>query len=129
MAAALRKAGLKGWRRHAAVSIADIAGAKSNVKPDFVFRKSRVVVFVHGCFWHGCPKHGSIPATNTGFWRRKIGRNKARDLYVSRLLRNVGWKVIRAWEHDTQLNVGRVVRRIRVAVHDLERPMSCGLRR
>jgi len=69
-------------------------------KPDFVFRAARVTVFVDGCFWHGCPIHGTKPRTNAAFWRKKIERNKERDLEVRRFLRKAGWRVVRVWEHE-----------------------------
>jgi DNA mismatch endonuclease (patch repair protein) len=68
-------------------------------KPDFVFKRSRVAVFLHGCYWHGhsCQK-GRIPATNSGFWAQKFQRNQARDRRVSRALRSLGWCVLTVWE-------------------------------
>jgi DNA mismatch endonuclease (patch repair protein) len=84
-----RANGLTGWRR----------GSKLPGKPDFVFPQLKVAVFVDGCFWHGCPLHGTQPATNRAFWRRKIARNRQRDREVGRALRRAGWRVIRIWEH------------------------------
>jgi len=69
-------------------------------KPDFVFPKLKLAVFVDGCFWHGCPKHGRTPKTRTSFWFAKITGNKARDKRVNHLLRAKGWKVFRVWEHE-----------------------------
>lgn len=69
-------------------------------KPDIVFPKEHLAVFVDGCFWHGCPQHGTIPATNTSFWLDKIERNKARDRLVNRELRRRGWFIIRFWQHE-----------------------------
>lgn len=68
-------------------------------KPDFTFPKHKVVVFVDGCFWHGCRKHSNMPRNNRAFWKRKLGSNKRRDRRVNRVLRNYGWRVIRIWEH------------------------------
>ena len=84
-----REYGITGWRRHE-----PLLG-----KPDFLFRKLRLAVFVDGCFWHGCPIHGVNPRQNAGFWRKKIARNKARDRQVNRRLRAQGWRVWRIWEH------------------------------
>ena len=67
---------------------------------DLVFRRARVAVFLDGCFWHGCPKHGRKPGSNRGYWLRKLRRNKARDAAVSRQLSRTGWRVIRLWEHQ-----------------------------
>src|SRR6266481_5319183 len=63
-------------------------------RPDFVFRRERVVVFVDGCFWHGCPRHATMPANNRTFWQRKLAGNAARDRAVTRSLRKPGWRVI-----------------------------------
>ncbi|AUT58274.1 very short patch repair endonuclease [Paraburkholderia terrae] len=89
LARILRKHGLSGWRRHL-----PIFGC-----PDFTFRAHRTVVFVDGCFWHGCPKCYKCPRTNSDFWTRKVAVNRSRDRLVSRYLRQEGWKVVRIWEH------------------------------
>ncbi len=81
---------LTGWRRK----------QKLFGKPDFVFRKLRLVAFVDGCFWHSCPKHSTKPMRNRVFWEKKLTANKARDRLVNRTLRRNGWKVIRIWEHE-----------------------------
>jgi len=79
-----------GWRR------------KQNLtgKPDFVFRKERVCIFVDGCFWHGCPKCYRRPGSNRAYWDAKVQRNRKRDLLVTRVLRKDGWRVLRIWEHQ-----------------------------
>lgn len=83
-------------------------------KPDFVFRKSRVVVFVDGCFWHGCPRHSRHAAKSGAYWLNKLARNQARDKLVTRILRNKGWRVLRIWEHELQRkNEARLLSRIR----------------
>lgn len=69
-------------------------------KPDLVFASARVVVFVDGCFWHGCPEHCRLPATNREYWERKIARNRERDEAATLALADAGWKVIRIWEHQ-----------------------------
>jgi len=70
--------------------------------PDFARKKDRIAVFVDGCFWHRCPKHFIMPASNVPFWKAKIERNVKRDREVNRRLRSAGWKVIRVWEHDAK---------------------------
>lgn len=67
-------------------------------KPDFVFPKQRVAMFVDGCFWHGHPTKCRMPATNTEYWERKISRNQARDREVNQTLKKKGWKIVRVWE-------------------------------
>lgn len=68
-------------------------------KPDIVLPKYKTVIFVDSCFWHGCKKHGSMPATRTDFWKKKIARNKERDKEVNRHYKKESWQVIRVWEH------------------------------
>ena len=68
--------------------------------PDIVFPGKRVAIFVDGCFWHMCPKHGHLPKSNKAFWRKKLERNVSRDKRYDRKLRMEGWKVIHVWEHD-----------------------------
>lgn len=98
-----RANGITGWRR----------GSKLPGKPDFVFPKLKTVVFVDGCFWHGCPKHGTSPKTRASFWLAKITGNKARDRRVNRALRGRGWIVIRVWEHELRRrDEAKLVRRI-----------------
>ena len=86
--ALMREHGITGWRRNARVF----------GKPDFVFRVEKLAVFVDGCFWHGCPRHGTMPAGNRAFWKAKLARNVSRDREVTRTLRKAGWRVIRVWE-------------------------------
>lgn len=62
--------------------------------PDIVFTKARVAVFVHGCFWHRCPVHGTSPAANSDWWRKKLDRNVERDRDVDRRLESKGWQVL-----------------------------------
>lgn len=70
------------------------------ITADVVFPKQRVCVFVDGCFWHGCPNHFATPRTNEGWWREKIMDNRARDVRQTRALRDLGWNVLRYWEHE-----------------------------
>lgn len=71
-----------------------------NRRADIVFRSSKVAVFVDGCFWHGCPEHGTWPKANAEFWKAKIKRNQERDADTNRCLIEAGWLVIRIWEHE-----------------------------
>ena len=68
------------------------------VRPDFVFPKLKLAVFVDGCFWHGCPKHATRPKNHRAFWDKKFAVNKRRDALVTRALRSAGWQVWRIWE-------------------------------
>ena len=71
-----------------------------NRKADLVFRTAKVAVFVHGCFWHGCPEHYKRHKINRGYWQEKVRRNRERDLETLRLLRRRGWKSLVVWEHQ-----------------------------
>jgi DNA mismatch endonuclease (patch repair protein) len=87
--AIFREHRISGWRRlH-----------RLHGRPDFVFPREKLVVFVDGCFWHGCPKHATWPKQNAEFWRIKILGNRRRDRGVNRQLRKTGWRVVRIWEH------------------------------
>lgn len=104
LASLFRRHGITGWRRQKPVF----------GKPDFVFPKLRMAVFVDGCFWHACPIHATKPSNNTAFWRKKLAANKARDQKVNRTLRAAGWRVLRIWEHElAKRNETRLVVRLR----------------
>jgi DNA mismatch endonuclease, patch repair protein len=108
-----RAQGVTGWRRHALLKF-QVSSSRFQVKPDFVFPRGRVAVFVDGCFWHGCPKHATKPKGNAAFWRKKFAANKARDARVNRALRRAGWRVLRLWEHElARKNEARLMARLR----------------
>ena len=69
-------------------------------KPDIVFRRKKVAVFIDSDFWHGHPMRFIMPESNHEYWSSKIARNKERDRKVTKVLRSQGWKVIRLWEYD-----------------------------
>lgn len=78
-------------------------------RADIVFRAQQIAVFVDGCFWHFCPKHGSVPKANAEWWREKLERNVARDRRNDQVLERKGWAVLRVWEHeDPRLAADRV---------------------
>lgn len=91
LAAIMRELGVIGWRRN----------SKKFGKPDFIFPRLKIALFVDGCFWHGhfCK---SLPITNRDYWVKKIERNKQRDKLVNKTLKYNQWKVIRIWECDFQ---------------------------
>lgn len=90
----------------------------SLIRPDIAFTKLRVAVFIDGCFWHMCPEHSTMPATNAAFWKAKLEGNAARDAKQSRLLRDAGWVVVRIWEHES---VDKAVEMVRRAVAERRR--------
>ena len=68
---------------------------------DLLFTKTKIAVFVDGCYWHGCPQHHTIAKTNAEFWADKVETNRRRDLETTALLEKEGWLVIRVWEHES----------------------------
>jgi DNA mismatch endonuclease (patch repair protein) len=101
----LRAAGISGWRRHQPVP----------GRPDFIFRRARLALFVDGCFWHGCRWHCRMPKSRKEFWTSKIARNRARDREVRAQLRSRGWKLLRVWEHALA-DPAEVLRRLKAAL-------------
>lgn len=90
----LRGASIKGWRRHPALP----------GRPDIVWRKQKIALFVDGCFWHGCDKCYRRPKTNRKYWDGKIRINQLRDKKVNQQLRKMGWKVFRLRECQIKSN-------------------------
>lgn len=80
-----------------------------NRRADLVFSRAKVAVFVDGCYWHGCPEHGTTVTTNAGYWGPKIAGNAARDGDTDRRLVEAGWTVVRAWEHEDPVKVANRV--------------------
>jgi DNA mismatch endonuclease (patch repair protein) len=70
------------------------------IRPDIVFSRAKIAVFVDGCFWHGCPIHQHIPRSNPDYWIPKLERNSRRDREVVHALAEGGWRAVRIWEHD-----------------------------
>lgn len=91
------------------------------VRPDVVFPRSRLAVFVDGCFWHGCSTHGTRPRSNERYWADKIQRNRERDLLVQSTLSREGWTVLRVWEHERSEDAAKTVMKSLSAIAD-ERP-------
>ncbi|MCT1515623.1 very short patch repair endonuclease [Dietzia cercidiphylli] len=83
--------------------------------PDQLFRVDvgwkgrKVAVFIDGCFWHGCPEHGSLPKSNSNWWAAKLDGNRARDRRADSALRTAGWTVLRFWEHENPESVAKVI--------------------
>jgi len=97
----MRQYGIAGWRRR----------TKLPGRPDFVFTKRKVAVFIDGDFWHGNPRKFRIPKSNCDYWERKIFGNKMRDRAVNKELKRLGWRVIRFWEsslNDEEAIIGKL---------------------
>jgi DNA mismatch endonuclease (patch repair protein) len=103
----LREKKLKGWRRNSTLP----------GKPDVIYPKPRVAIFVDGCFWHGCKKHCRLPSSNREYWIAKIERNKARDKEISKELKLLGWEVIRIWEHE--IRTSQMTRKLKRAAEHI----------
>jgi DNA mismatch endonuclease (patch repair protein) len=82
-------------------------------RADIAFPRRRVAVFIDGCFWHDCPEHGTASKANAEFWAEKLAANKTRDRDTDLRLGEVGWTVLRFWEHE---GIEDVVRRIEATV-------------
>ncbi len=103
----LREAGLGGYR---------LNWKKAPGRPDIAYPGRKVAIFVHGCFWHHCPKcHPNLPKSNPEFWARKFELNRERDARKRRNLEALGWRVIEAWECDVRERPGELVSSIQSA--------------
>lgn len=85
---------------------------------DIVFSKAKVAVFLDGCFWHGCPLHATSPKSNAEWWREKLDKNMARDTETTEHMRNLGWTVLRFWEHETPAEIADRVAAAVIASRD-----------
>lgn len=101
---ALRAAGARGYR---------VNHRAEGVRPDIVFTRQKVAVFVHGCFWHRCMtcRH-PLPRSNRAFWLAKFRRNRQRDRQKRALLERAGWRVVELWEHEVTGGLARAVRAV-----------------
>ncbi len=104
---ALVRAGLRGWKLHE---------RKLPGNPDFYFPDSKLAVFIDGCFWHGCPKHGHVPGTNPEYWKMKIRINRQRDRQKKKELAELGISTLRLWEHAL-LKPDKVAERVKAALN------------
>lgn len=101
---ALWAAGLRGYRLHRA----DLPG-----KPDIVFSRLRLALFVHGCFWHSCPTcNKTQPKRNATYWKNKFRRNVLRDQRNVTALKDLGWRVVVVWECQIRANRRCLVSRV-----------------
>ena len=85
--------------------------ATSRCKPDVIFPRARIAVFVDGCFWHRCPDHATFPRANAKWWQEKLDANVERDREYDNALVSEGWVVIRLWEHQPVMEMADTVER------------------
>ena len=107
---ALWAAGIRGYRIH----------KKSVRNADIAFMRKRIAIFVDGCFWHGCPEHGTSPKNNAGFWEKKIKGTMERDQRTTAALEQEGWTVLRFWEHSIRSGLGAVVEQIQTVLQPIK---------
>jgi DNA mismatch endonuclease, patch repair protein len=100
---ALQRRGLR-FRKNLLVHVTGLS-----VRPDVVFSRAKIAVFVDGCFWHCCPDHGGHPTGNSAYWGAKLERNRSRDALVTEGLESCGWRVIRLWEHVTPEDAADII--------------------
>lgn len=85
-------------------------------RPDVIFPRAKVAIFIDGCFWHGCPEHYVRPRTRNEFWASKLRGNVERDRRQTLQLESVGWRVCRFWEHQVFENLSEAVEQVRHAI-------------
>jgi DNA mismatch endonuclease (patch repair protein) len=103
---ALWAAGVRGYRLH----------RRLPGRPDLSFGRARLAVFLHGCWWHQCPKgHLPAPKANAGFWEEKFRQNRLRDEAAVATLTSMGWRVLTIWECDLRADTPGAVGRVRQA--------------
>jgi DNA mismatch endonuclease (patch repair protein) len=101
-----RRHGIKGWRR----------GSSLFGKPDLVFARCRLAIFIDGDFWHGNPKSQRVPKSNAEYWAKKIQSNRRRDRLVNRTLKEQGWRVFRVWESQLRRDGEAIMAKLRLLV-------------
>jgi DNA mismatch endonuclease (patch repair protein) len=98
--ALLIKYGIRGWQ----LQYRELPGT-----PDFIFPKKHIVIFIDGCFWHGCPKCYRRPKSKHRYWDNKLQNNILRDKKVNSILKRNGWKVMRFWEHSLRKSKDSII--------------------
>jgi DNA mismatch endonuclease (patch repair protein) len=92
------------------VDLAPVPGLRR--RADIVFTRAQIAVFIDGCFWHGCPAHGTTPKRNADYWVPKLAANAARDRDTDARLSAAGWIVARFWEHESPIAVADAIERL-----------------
>jgi DNA mismatch endonuclease (patch repair protein) len=94
------------------------------IRPDIVFTRRKLAVFVDGCFWHACPDHGTMPSHNPDYWLPKLGTNVRRDRLVDGLLRQAGWRVLRIWEHTDSAEAAQAIALVAMEIQAVDERVS-----
>ena len=82
-------------------------------KPDILLTHTNTIVFLHGCFWHKCPKCYKEPKSRKEYWLPKIENNVKRDKKYARMLKSEGYKVIKVWEHEVKKDFNKALKKIK----------------
>jgi DNA mismatch endonuclease (patch repair protein) len=106
----LWKNGTRGYRKY----------PKLPGKPDILFPKLKLVIFIDGCFWHKCPLHYRPPKSNIEYWSAKVERNIKRDFEVDELLKNDGYIILRIWEHEILTDLDITVAKIKTLINSIK---------
>ena len=110
----------RGWRFR--VDYQPVPGLRR--RADVAFTRLRVAVFIDGCFWHACPLHGTQAKANAAFWAEKLATNVSRDRDTDRRLREAGWTVVRAWEHESPDDVVQLLEAVLRAANARSRSLT-----
>jgi DNA mismatch endonuclease (patch repair protein) len=81
-------------------------------KPDIVFPRKKIIIFLDSCFWHGCPLHLRLPSSNVEYWQAKINRNQSRDEKINNIYSEMNWRIFRIWEHELKENFDDLLQKI-----------------
>lgn len=112
----LRKAlwsmGVRGWRCH----VGKLPG-----KPDLAFKRNKLAIFVDGAWWHGHPEYFKL-GSKGAYWDKKIQGNKKRDSKNNKILRKMGWKVLRIWDMDVLRNPTKKANLVLNTLNKLNQP-------
>lgn len=101
----LWKQGLRGYRKD---------WSKVPGRPDVAFVKYKLAIFIHGCYWHRCPRCSyKLPKTNKNFWRKKFEKNRERDSRKVAELKKLDWRVLVVWEHEIKKEPEKIVNKIK----------------
>jgi DNA mismatch endonuclease (patch repair protein) len=86
-----------------------IRTSERTIRVDIAFPRAKLAILIDGCFWHGCPEHGTMPKRNRDYWEPKIARNRERDLHQMQLLSDAGWRALRFWTHEHPDEIGNQI--------------------
>lgn len=92
--------------------------------PDIAIQKYKIVFFYDSCFWHSCPTHGNRPRSNVEYWDKKLRRNIERDKEVTDYYKNIGWNILKVWEHELKEDFYGLIERIGNFIYQTKKKIS-----